>query len=429
VPKPEQPSRTRYGLVGFAVLVAVISYVDRIAISQAAPLISRDLGLTRLEMGVAFSAFGIAYSIFQVPGGWIADWKGLRRVLTIIVVWWSVFTAVSGWAWSQTSLVAARFLFGAGQSSAFAVVTKAFTTWLPTEERVRAQGIMWMSARWGGAFTPLLVAAMLQFLSWRRIFEVLCLLGLVWAFVFWRWFRDNPNDHPKVNDAEKALLAASSETATGHGDVPWKLILKSRTVWMLWLQYFCQAYGWYFYVTWLPTYLQEARGQSMGESAFLAGFPLFFGGLGSLSCGFVLRHLERWLGSVTYGRRVIAGVGLFGAGLLLIISVHLSNPIWAMVAMGLASFGNDLAMPPSWATAMDVGGNYAGSLSASMNMAGNVAAWLAPAMVALILTSTNDNWAITFYVSGAIYFVGAFAWTLIDPVTPVEPTNVGRSTT
>ncbi len=420
MPGAPQPSRTRYGVVVFAVLVAIISYVDRLAIAQAAPLISEDLGLSRVEMGMAFSAFGVAYSIFQVPGGWIADWKGPRRVLTFIVVWWSVFTAVTGWAWNQVSLVAARFLFGAGQSSAFAVVTKAFTTWLPPEERVRAQGIMWMSARWGGAFTPLLVAALLDYVPWRRVFEIFCVLGLVWAVFFWRWFRDNPRDHPGVNAAERKLLEGSSEAAKGHGDVPWGRFLRARTVWLLWLQYFSQGYGWHFYVTWLPTYLQESRGLSIGESAFLAGFPLFFGGIGCLSCGLLLRGLERRLKKPGSGSRWVAGAGLFGAGALLIVSVHLANPVLAMVAMGLASFGNDIAMPPSWAACMNAGGNYAGSLSASMNMTGNIASWLAPAMVAFILTWTNDNWALTFYVSSAIYFAGALAWAFIDPVTRLD---------
>ncbi|MCP5111014.1 MAG: MFS transporter [bacterium] len=415
-----EPSRTRYRVVGFAVVLSVITYIDRVSISQAAPSISKDLGLTKVEMGLALSAFAVAYALFQVPGGWMSDWKGPRRVLTVIVVWWSVFTAATGWTWNLVSLVAARFGFGAGQGGGFPVLTKAFTTWLPGDERVRAQGIMWMSARWGGAFTPLLVVALLQFLSWRRVFEVFGLLGLVWAVFFWRWFRDDPRKHKGPNPAELALLEKSAGAASGHGDVPWGRFLRSRTIWLLWLQYFCEAYGWYFYITWLPTYLQEARGQTMAGSALLSAFPLFFGGLGCLFCGFALRYVERWLSSAAAARRLMSGLGLTGAGALLVVSVHLADPLWAMVAMGLASFSNDLAMPPAWAACMDVGGNYAGSLSGSMNTAGNIAGWVAPLMIPLILSWTNDNWALTFYVSAVVYLIGALCWAFIDPVTPLD---------
>jgi MFS family permease len=371
-------------------------------------------------MGWAFAAFSWAYALFQIPGGWMSDWIGPRRVLTGIVVWWSVFTAATGWVWSLVTLVASRFLFGAGQGGGFPVLTKSFTTWLPAGERVRAQGIMWLSARWGGAFTPLLVVALMQVISWRRAFEVFGLLGLIWALLFWRWYRDNPRHHPEPNQAELALLQGAEGTASGHGRVPWGRFLRSGTVWLLWVQYFCLAYGWYFYITWLPTYLQEARGQTLEGSALLGAMPLFFGGLGSLFCGFVLSRLERAMGSVLRARRFIAALGFFGAGAMLIVSVYLSDAFWAMVAMGLASFANDLAMPPSWSACMDVGGRYAGSLSGSMNMAGNMAGWVAPPMVAYILTWTNDNWAITFYLSAVIYFVGAVCWIFIDPLTPLD---------
>ncbi len=419
---PEQapPSRVRYGVVGFAVLLSVITYIDRVSISQAAPAISEDLGLTKVQMGWAFSAFGVAYAACQVPGGWMSDWIGPRRVLTSIVVWWSLFTAATGWAFNLVTLVAARFCFGLGQGGGFPVLTKTFTTWLPQNERIRAQGVMWLAARWGGAFAPLLVAWLMSFTSWRRAFEIFGLIGVVWAVFFWRWYRDHPTDHPAPNASELELLAESSETASGHGRVPWGRFFTSRTVWMLWLQYFCISYGWYFYITWLPTYLQQARGQSMGDSAWLAGMPLFFGGIGSLFAGFALQTIERWLGSPASARRLMAQLGEVAAGALLIVSVQIESPVWAMVAMGLASFGNDLAMPPSWGVCMDAGGRFAGSLSGAMNMAGNIAGFIAPPTVAYILAATSDNWALTFYISAAVYFIGAAAWFFIDPMTRLD---------
>src|SRR3954451_19933472 len=155
----QKPTKARYWVVVFAVTLSVLSYIDRVCISQDAPVISRDLGLTKSEMGMIFSAFGIAYALFEIPGGWMGDWMGPRKVLMRIVLWWSFFTAATGFVRGFWSLWGVRFLFGAGEAGCFPNLTKAFTIWLPNNERTRAQGIMWMFARWGGAFTPPLVVA------------------------------------------------------------------------------------------------------------------------------------------------------------------------------------------------------------------------------------------------------------------------------
>ncbi|HVN79154.1 MAG TPA: MFS transporter, partial [Terriglobia bacterium] len=230
-------THTRYWVVIFAVTLAVITYIDRVCISQAAPLMTRDLGLSAVEKGYIFSAFTLAYALFEIPGGWLGDLIGPRKVLMRIVIWWSFFTAATGWAWGFVSLLVTRFLFGAGEAGCFPNLTKAFTVWLPRHERVWAQGIMWMSARWGGAFTPLLVVWVLTYVSWRRAFGAFGAIGVIWAVFFYRWFQDNPRHHPSVNAAELALLKGYEENASGHGDVPWKKLLSSRTVWMLWIQY------------------------------------------------------------------------------------------------------------------------------------------------------------------------------------------------
>jgi MFS transporter, ACS family, glucarate transporter len=404
-----QLGRARQKVIAFAVVLGFITYVDRVCISQAAPFISHDLGLSPVEMGAAFSAFAWAYALFEVPGGWLADRYGPRQVLSSVVVWWSFFTAATGWAWNHASLAAARFLFGAGQAGCFPNLTKAFTNWLPGDERVRAQGIMWLSARWGGAFTPLLVVAALHMMNWRAAFFVFSLLGVVWTVCFWRWFRDHPAQSVAVNEAGPT-----------HEHVPWKRFTSSRTVWLLWAQYFCTSWGWYFYITWLPTYLKEARNVDLTQAAVLAGLPLFFGGIGSFFCGMILGWLVRFAGCPARARRFMASVGCAGAGALLVVSMQIQEPLWAMVVMGLASFSNDLAMPPSWAACMDVGGEYAGTLSGSMNMMGNLAGGVAPIIVGLVLQYSHHNWAATFYLSAAVYGLGALCWLFIDPVTPLD---------
>jgi len=420
---PLHASRTRHLILGFAVTLAIITYIDRVCISQAAPDIQRDLGLTKVQMGWAFAAFAWAYALFEIPGGWLGDKIGPRKVLMRVVVWWSFFTAATGWAWNLASLLVTRFFFGAGEAGCFPNLAKMFTNWLPREERSRAVGVMWLSARWGGAFTPLMVVWVFSLMSWRHAFELFGAIGIVWAVFFYRWFRDNPRDHKSVNPAELALLHETQINSAGHANVPWVKMLRSRTVWMLWLQYFCFSYGWYFYITWLPTYLKEARGLDLQQSALLAGFPLFFGGLGSLIGGVVANRLGGLLGDLGRARRAIGYFGFTTAAGMLIVSMYLQSPVWAMVSMGLASFVLDLTLAGSWGGCMDVGGKYAGTLSGSMNMMGNLAGGVAPVAVGYILKFTDHNWRITFWVSAAIYLLGALCWKWIDPVTPLEKTE------
>jgi len=415
-----QPTHVRYWVIVFAVTLAVITYIDRVCLGVAARDIQRDLSLSDQQMGFIFFSFVIVYALFEIPSGFLGDWMGARKVLMRIVIWWSCFTALLGAAWNFYSLAATQMLFGMGESGAFPNLTKAFSTWLPGRERVRAQGIMWLSARWGGAFTPLLVAFLLRFMSWRLAFVVFGSVGVVWAFFFYHWYRDNPRDNRHVNAAELALLKETEHLAGGHAHVPWSKFVVSRQVWMLCAQYFCLSYGWYFYITWLPTYLRNARHLDIGKSALLGALPLFLGGIGCLVGGVIARRLTELTGSTTRTRRALAYVGFTGACGLLLLASRLEDPVLAMVSMGFASFCNDLVMPGSWGACMDVGGKYAGTLSGTMNMMGNVGGALSPLVIGFILGRTH-NWNYPFYVSAAIYFMGIFCWMALDPVTPLEP--------
>jgi MFS family permease len=420
-PSPtSRPTRVRYWVIVFAAALAVITYIDRVCISQAAPAIQRDLGLTTEQMGWAFSAFFWAYALFEVPSGWLGDRIGARKVLMRVVVWWSFFTAATGWVFNLPSLLITRAMFGAGEAGCFPNLTKAFTVWLPKSERVRAQGLMWLSSRWGGAFTPLLVALILQHISWRRTFELFGLLGVIWAVFFYIWYRDNPRDRKEINEAELAILPRQQDVVLGHGKIPWGKLLASKTVWLLWFQFACLNFGAVFYITWLPTYLREGRGMDITYGALLAGFPLFFGGLGSLFCGYISAPLARLLGSVLVARRLLAGIGFFGAACCLALSTFIPNPWLAMSVMGLASFCNDLVMPTSWGACMDIGGKFSGTLSGSMNMMGNFGGGLASIVIGYILAWSGHNWNAALYVAAGAYFLGTFCWLALDPVTPLS---------
>jgi ACS family glucarate transporter-like MFS transporter len=412
-------THARYVTVALALTIAIITYIDRVCISQAAPLISKDLGLSRVEMGWAFSVFGWAYALFEIPGGWLADRFGPRRVLTRIVVWWSFFTAATGWVWSFPSLIVTRTLFGAGEAGCFPNITRIFTLWLPKRQRERAQAALWLFARWGGAFTPLLVTWVLGFVSWRRAFEIFGVLGVVWAVAYFSWFRDDPRSHPSVNAAELATMPPPAESAIVHGQTPWGTIFSRASIWLLGLQYACLSYGWYFYITWLPTYLRETRRTSVTMGAFVAGLPLLLGGVGCLISGWTIPRLARMIG-VNLARRIVAIVGFAGASVCIFVFTTIADPIQAMFVLGLAGLFNDFVMPPAWAACMDVGGRYSGTVSGSMNMMGNIAGAISPLAIGYLLASTNNNWALTFYVSATVYSLGGVCWFFIDAVTPIE---------
>jgi len=419
-PVSQSPTRKRYWVIVFAVTLAILSYIDRVTLSKVAPQITHDLGLTKQQMGFVFSAFALAYALFEIPGGWMGDWLGPRRVLMRIVIWWSACTALMGAVWNHTSMVVLQFLFGAGEAGGFPNLTKAMTVWLPRGERVRAQGIMWMFARWGGAFTPLLVYYVSQALSsWRLTFVLFGSLGAIWAIAFYKWFRDDPRQRNDLNAAEQAMLAENAGNAGGHVNVPWGAAIRSRSVWLLWAQYFCLTYPWYFYITWLPTYLAERRHLTDAEVARFATLPLFLGGVGCLFSGWVSKYIVNWVGSSSRTRKLIATSGFVGAAILLVLSNQVEHPVGAILLIGFASFCNDLVMPHAWATAMDVGGKYAGTLSGSMNMMGNLAGAVAPSLMPLILARTG-SWDMVIYSMALMYVVGSFTWPFMQPTKSIE---------
>lgn len=401
-----KPTRVRFGVVGFALSLAVLSYVQRVAISQAAGPIAAELHLDKAAMGLIFGAFGLSYALFEIPMGLLGDRLGARRVLTQIVLAWSLFTALTGAAWSVGSLWVIRFLFGAGEAGCFPNLTRMLSQWLPAGERVRAQALMWAFARWGGAVTPPLALLTITLVGWRWGFVAFAALGVVWVLAFRAFFRDAPADHPGVNAAELALLADSHALVTHETPAKWWKIILQPQVFLLMLQYFAFSYVWYFYITWLPSYLREARGQSAAEAASLAVLPLLAGGFGSILSGAI---------PLVVPRRVIAFAGFAATGLLLLAVPHVTSVGGAMALMAAASFASDLTMPISWNACVEIGRRYTATVAASMNMLGNLAGFVAPVVGGMILKQTGGDWSVVIDTMAAFAAVSALCWVFIDP--------------
>lgn len=403
---PVTATSARHRVTAFAICLAALAYMQRVAISQAAGEIQTDLGLGKTDLGLVFGAFGLAYALFEIPNGILGDRLGVRLVLTRIVLAWSAFTALTGAAWSFGSLWAVRFLFGAGEAGCFPNLTRMLSAWLPLRARLRAQALMWACTRWAGAATPPLVLAMIRWQGWRWAFAALAGLGLIWVAAFHLWFRDDPAQHPAVNAQELALLEDARALTSQEGAREWYRSLMAVPVLILVLQYFCFSFVWYFYVTWLPSYLREARHLSEAQAAGFAMLPLLLGGFGSLLAGFA--------GSRFPKRRIAFG-GFLCSGLLLFAVTRIGNAAVAMLAMGLASFCSDLTMPISWDACVEIGRRHTGTVSGAMNMLGNFAGFVAPVTGGLILSRSASGWNELLYLMTAASLIAAACWLFLDP--------------
>jgi MFS family permease len=364
----------------------------------------RDLGLTAADMGLVFSAFALPYALGEIPSGWLCDRFGVRTLLTRVVLLWSLFTCATGWAWNIASLVTARLLFGLGESGCFPGIASMFRGAFTPEQRNVAEGIKAASARWGAALTPVLIAALLAVLQWKHVFLFLGGLGVLWAALFSFWARGSIHVHPKTHDHR----------------VRWRRFIESRRAWLLGVQWFCHYYGFYFYITWLPTYLQQVRGINLRKDAWFAAVPLITAGLGSLFGGWMLSQLARYLASTTAARRLQGYIAYGGAAILLLTCMLATNPVWALVTLSLSSFAAELSGPISWTAAMDIGEENTGAVSGFMNMLGHLGGSVAPSVTGFLLVVSHRAWDIAFMGSAAIYAIGGLCWWFIDPESPLE---------
>jgi ACS family glucarate transporter-like MFS transporter len=404
-PVSMKASRVRHGVVAFALSLAILSYIQRVAISQAAGPIAADLHLDKEQLGAVLGAFGLSYALFEIPMGLLGDKLGVRRVLAQIVLAWSLFTALTGAAWSVTSLWVIRFLFGAGEAGCFPNLTRMLSQWLPRGERIRAQALMWACTRWGGAAAPPLALLGINLFGWRWSFVAFAALGLFWCVAFLLWFRENPQDHPGVNTAEIELLRESRELV-GHHQERWTRILARPQTILLMLQYFCWSYVWYFFVTWMPTYLHEVHGQSAASTAGLSILPLLFGGFGSLASGMLPLRISR---------QPVAIFAFAAVALLLLILPHVPSVGVAIAVMAAISFCGDLTVPISWNACVEIGKGYTATVAAAMNMFANFAGFVAPFVAGIILKHSGNNWNQVLYLMTGVAATGAILWLFIDP--------------
>jgi MFS family permease len=426
-----QPTRVRYGVLAWLCSLSMITYIDRVCIMQVREGIESDLGLEAWQFSFAYSAFALAYAIFEVPTGWLGDLIGPRKVLARIVLCWLSFTALTGIVWNFTSLVVVRFLFGAGEAGAYPNIARASRNWFSYRQRGFAQGLVWTFGRWGGAVAPILIVTLAYPYGWRGAFAFLGLLGIFWVIGFYSWFRDTPQEHGAVNEAEQAVILGDSTPSAVPSALSWRTILRSPTLWCLSFMYFCSNSGWSFFITWVKAYLENDLKMSGVGLHFASGAPLFFGGIGCFLGGFITDRQVRVWGR-RWGRTAqgFAAYGIGAALFLLAAMLTGTEPTVAFISICVASFVKDLAMAASWSTTLDIGHRYSGTVAGVMNTIGNLGTVISPPIVAWLAKASgppgSPDWSKSLYYYAAMFFVASACWLFINPRRVIVYTDEDR---
>jgi ACS family glucarate transporter-like MFS transporter len=373
-------TRVRYGVLFFLCTLALLLYVDRMCIGQAAQSIERELGLSKTQLALVFNAFTLAYCLFEVPTGHWGDRFGSRGVIARIVVWWSIFTALTGAAMGFYSLLAIRFLFGAGEAGAYPNTARVVTRWFPPSGRGFARGAITFLSLVGGALAPILAGYMIGLVGWRMMFAIFGGVGVLWVAAFYLWFRDDPAEHRSTNAAERALIAAGrgaddAAHADGvHARIPWGIVLTSRNTWMLSASMGVSAICMYIQFQWFPTYLKEARGQGEVSSGWLSGMVMGGGAVGCLAGGLVADWVTRHARSpeaVSRGRR-FCGAGALLLAAVSALSVRAVDSAFAVALCNASAlFFVQAAIPTWWSVVAEISGRHGAAMWGLMNsMAG-----------------------------------------------------------
>lgn len=454
------PTRVRYGVLGLVCSLSMITYLDRVCFSQADEPIRGALGQdTPGALKLAFTAFALSYALFEIPSGWLGDVFGPRKTLIRIVLWWSFFTALTGLVALELgpiflglgALVIIRFLFGMGEAGAYPNITRALHNWLPFSERGFGQGAVWFSGRLMGGLTPILWWLVVQQsgFSWRDAFYFFGVLGIAWCVIFVIWFRNRPEEKATVNEAELRLIVAGRhDTEAGHANVPWRKIFGSVNLWALCLMYFSASYGWYFNITYLPSFMKNQFDMKLDDwlGRILMGGPLWLGAVACLVGGLLTDWFIRRTGNRKWGRRLFGVVGHSVCGLCYLLAIFATDNRWFFfLAISFAAFWNDLTMGSAWSVCQDIGRRYAAIVAGTMNTIGNLGGAAAGWVTGMILdhylnahaaangvavgdlsaaekmAGSLPGYQLNFITFGVVYIIAALLWLRIDATKPVVP--------
>jgi MFS family permease len=422
-----RPTRVRYVVLAAACAVAVVAYIHRVGFASALPDVARDLGLGPHHSAWLMTAFLLAYGGMEMPWGLAGDRVGVRHLLPLLVLGWSLLTGCVGLALALRDrgalafafLLGVRFLFGALQAGGFPLLARMMTDWMPTTERASAQGAIWMSTRFGAVIVPpLLTWLTFRLGNWEVPLWLVAGLGAVWCALFWPWFRNRPEEMAAVNDAERAVIVAGrTGRPAGHAGAPWGRMLRSRSVWALCFMYGCGGFAANFYVTLLPTYLKTERGVSDEQKAWITSAPFACGAVACLLGGRVSDAVIRRTGNRKWGRRLNGTVAMALAAPAWPL-LHVAPAPWGVAAvLCFIFFCNDLGMGPAWASCADIGERHAGTLGGAMNMVGNLLGAAGTLLAGYLFRERRPEWVFAVYACS--FGLASFCWLNVDATKPI----------
>jgi MFS transporter, ACS family, glucarate transporter len=406
----------RYWVLILLAVVAVITYLDRVCIAVAGPRMQSELRISPAAWGWVVGIFAFAYAAFEIPTGSLADRYGSRKVLTRIVLWWSVFTSLTGFASSFPVLLAIRFFFGVGEAGALPNFASSISRWFPVAARARILGTVLLTTQLGGALSPLLVVPIQARYGWRASFYLFGILGVLWAIAWYGWYRDNPHQKPGVSQSELEELGPPPPSS--HQPLAWRAAIRSKNLWLYMLQAFAYYYVGYFFVSWLHTFLVKGRG--FGEKQLLLStFPFLFGACGNLAGGFASDVLVRKLG-LKWGRSVAAASGAGFGALALTLAILVSQPYWSLFFLSLTYMGMTFIQPAAFAVAIDIAPRHAGAIAGAMNTAAQTGAFVS-SLVFGYLVKLSGNYSLPLIPMVLMFLLCAITWLKIDATEPLVP--------
>lgn len=404
----------RYRILALLCSLTTLTYLDRICISIVGVRIKNDLHLNNEQFGWVLASFALAYALFEIPSGVLGDRIGPRAVFMRIVLVWSLFTAVTGLVTGLVSLLIVRFLFGIGESGTYPNCLIAVSRWFPANETGRALIGIGLGQQIGSAIAPLIITPLAISYGWRMPFFVNAAIGVVWVLACYVWFKNFPSEMKNISEAERQKIESSCRHNKQHGRLPFKLIFKNRTLWSLMFMYFCLQWANYFFVAWMPVYLQEGRHLSENESKPVI-FSLFIAGIvGLLAGGFAADWLVKKKG-LRFGRRSIAMTGIGMCGLLIFVTAIVSQNNIAVFSLVTANGFYGFCVMSCFGVCSDIGRNNAGTVTGAMNFFGQTGAFfLALAFGKIAQVTHNLNYPL-FVVAGVL-LISFLLWFTIDPL-------------
>lgn len=415
----------RHTLLGFLCLITLVAYVQRTAMNGVTKNIEADLGITSADLGVVMSGWYLLYSLFQLPGGWVADRLGSKAALLIFAVSWSALTGLVGLAAGLPGLLLVWALMGGAQAGIFPCCTKAIGATFPKTEQAFASGALACCMSLGAALAPAVTAQLLGPLVWQQIFALYAVPGLVWAALFALAVpRPEPPaatpPAPEPGEAEDraedwhALPPAAAPAPTPANPVRWSKLVTDRQMQLLCFQQFLRAGANAFFYTWFARFLQETRGLSQGDAATLASLPPFVGAFGGLLGGLLSDWVLRRTGNSRLARQGTTFVALLVCTGSALAAYFVSDPHTAVLLISAGAFCAMASGVNAYALAIAYGGKRVATVFATMNMCGNLGATVFPLAVGWIVTATG-NWNSALLLFVAMFGLAAAVWTVLNP--------------